>query len=543
MQIDAIWTNGRFWTGDAAHPEATTVAVHRGRIVGVDDVNGLTARQTFDLGGARVIPGLHDAHHHLSLTGHRLLMVDLRGMRSLEAIYDALKERADALPADAWVKASGYDQNLFGGEHPTAEGIDGAVSGRPCVVEHVSGHMIVASTRAFELAGFADRQFPDIEGGRVFRTDDGRAVGLLQERAMTPLRDASSQVTVEEALVAIELGSRQAVAYGLTSITEPGVMASGTMHRHWADLHTYQLAVETGQVLPRMTVMPFHTSLHPLDGLDDWLTLDLGIRSGFGDDRLRLGPVKILSDGSLIGRSAAVHQCYCGEPDNMGVLQMAPAELRDAFLAIHSAGWTIAAHAIGDRAIDQILDCVEEAQRREPRDVRHRIEHFAIASDQQVRRCAELGVIPVPQGVFISDFGDGIIEAIGAERSAETYRMRSLLDAGMVVPGSTDSPISDANPFVCMRDLVLRTTASGQDFARHERVTVDEAVRAYTYGSAYAVNREHELGRLREGFLADFVVLSDDIFSIDPARIGDLRADATIIGGQQVYGAPITTLD
>ncbi|WP_425469205.1 amidohydrolase [Pseudonocardia hierapolitana] len=251
--------------------------------------------------------------------------------------------------------------------------------------------------------------------------------------------------------------------------------------------------------------------------------------------RLRVGPVKIVSDGSLIGRSAAVHECYCGEPDNLGVLQLTPEELHAALVAYHMAGWTVATHAIGDRAIDHVLDAIAEAQRRHPREVRHRIEHFAIASDEQVRRCADLGVIPVPQGVFISDFGDGILEAIGPERSAGTYRMRSLLDAGMIVPGSTDSPVSDANPLVSIHDLVNRVTGGGQDFAPAERVSVAEALTAYTYGSAYAVSREADLGRITPGRLADFVALSEDILAIDPAGIRDLHVTATVIGGEVVF--------
>jgi predicted amidohydrolase YtcJ len=353
---------------------------------------------------------------------------------------------------------------------------------------------------------------------------------------MHPLRNAAAVVTDEEITHSLGLASTQALSYGLTSITEPGVVVDGSIGRGGIAMHHYLTAVAEGTIRPRMTVMPWHNALHPLpDGPDGWQTLDWGIRTGLGDDRLRIGPVKIVSDGSLIGRSAAVHECYCGEPDNLGVLQLTPEELHAALVAYHLAGWTVATHAIGDRAIDHVLDAIAEAQRRHPRAVRHRIEHFAIASDAQVRRCAELGVIPVPQGVFISDFGDGILEAIGPERAAGTYRMRSLLDAGMVVPGSTDSPVSDANPLVSIHDLVNRVTSGGQEFAPAERVSVAEALTAYTYGSAYAVGRQADLGRLSPGRLADFVALSDDILAIDPAGIRDLHVTATVIGGEIVF--------
>src|SRR5690606_8622595 len=293
------------------------------------------------------------------------------------------------------------------------------------------------------------------------------------------------KTTGEESVRALRLASEQALRYGLTSLTEPGVLVGGARGVNAPVLGTYQTAIETGALRPRMTVMrfhrvvpglqrnaegtrapypppiepwalrprmpgmPFHRVLHGLElNAEGMRTLDLGMRTGFGDDRLRLGPVKIISDGSLIGRTAAVHDCFCGERDNRGVMVVDPDELLELVPSFHRAGWTVAAHAIGDRAIDHALDAVAAARREHPRPVRHRIEHFAIATDEQVRRCAGLGVVPVPQGAFISEFGDGILSAIGERRARGACRMRSLLDAGMVVPGSTDSPVADANPFV-----------------------------------------------------------------------------------------------
>ncbi len=548
MRIDAIY-RGRFWTGDAAHPEATAVAVHFGRIVAVDDLDGLEARTEVDFGDARVLPGLHDAHHHLGLTGDRLASVDVRPgvVGTLAELYATLAARAAQLPPDAWVKASGYDQNAFGGEHPTAEALDRAAGGRPCLLEHVSGHMVVANTAAFAAAGYPDsRAYPDLPGGRVFRDGDGRPTGLLQETAMHPVRNAASQLGDAEIARNLRLASDQALSYGLTSITEPGVVVDGAIDRGGVAMHHYLSAVAEGVIRPRMTVMPFHSTLHaPEDGPAAWRTLDWGIRTGLGDDRLRIGPVKIVSDGSLIGRSAAVHECYCGEPGNLGVLQLSPEELRSALIGAHRAGWTVATHAIGDRAIDHVLDAIEEAQRLLPRRVRHRIEHFAIASDAQVRRCAALGVIPVPQGVFISDFGDGILEAIGPDRASGTYRMRSLLAAGMVVPGSTDSPVSDADPLVSIHDLVNRRTAFGRPFGPSERVSVEEALTAYTYGSAYAAGVEEDRGRIVPGQLADFAALTEDVLAVEPEGIREVRVAATVIGGEVVFeraGAALDTL-
>lgn len=538
MKIDSIW-HGRFWTGDPQRPEAKIVAVHNGRIIAIDEVDGLSAREEFSFGDARVIPGLHDAHHHTMGTGEQLANVDLRypAVRNLDDLYAALAKRAQSLPAGAWVRGSGYDQNRLGG-HPTAEGLDKVTGGRPAIIEHVSHHMIVANTAAFERVGATERRnYADIPGGRVVRDGEGRAEGLLQETAGEPIQFEAAKVTEAESLNALRLASQQSLEYGLTSLTEPGILVGGATGINSPILNIYQKAIAENVLRPRMTVMPFHQVLHELElNADGMKTLDLGIRTGFGDERLKFGPVKIVSDGSLIGRSAAVHECYCGENANRGLMVVEPEELLTIIPAYHRAGWTVATHAIGDRAIDHALDGIAAAVADSPRTVRHRIEHFAIATDKQVERAADLGVIPVPQGVFISEFGDGILSAIGAERSQGTYRMRSLLDAGIVVPGSTDSPVSDANPFASMHDLVNRKTSSGADFAPSEKVTIAEALRAYTYGSAYAVDRENEVGALQVGQLADFVSLSQDILSVDSPEISTITASATVIGGELLHG-------
>ncbi|WP_217132777.1 amidohydrolase [Leucobacter chinensis] len=540
MQYDILYTNGRFYTGDPSHPEATHIAVHQGRILALDEQITGTPKHTVDLQGARTLPGFHDAHYHLSLTGARLAALDVRpsSTPTLESFYEKLGEFAQDLPSDAWVMASGYDQNVLGA-HPTAEGIDAVVGGRPAAIEHVSAHMLVANTRAFELAGYPGRAgVPEIEGGHVARDVNGLARGLLQESAQQIIHAVTRPLGGEEILRNLTLAGEQAVAYGITSITEPGLAAPDAVGNAASDLHFYQTAIESGMTLPRLTVMPYFTVLHPVHGTreGDWFGLDMGIRTGFGNEWLSIGPVKILSDGSLIGRSAAMHHCYHGETSNRGFMVVSPEHLAETVLHAHRSGWSIATHAIGDSAIDEILNAIEDAQAAYPRpEVRHRIEHFAVTSDEQVQRAAKLGVIPVPQGTFISDFGDGIREALGAERAEQSYRFASLLAAGIEVPGSTDSPVSDGNPLRSIHDMVNRKTSSGQPFGLAERITVEQAVHAYTYGSAYAVGKEGQVGTLAPGMLADFVVLNDDIFTVDPEHIADLTVTRTVIGGDTVF--------
>ncbi|MHA6627775.1 amidohydrolase [Pseudonocardia sichuanensis] len=539
MRLDAIYEGGRFATMDPARPRAHRVGVLGGRIVGFDDeLDGVGAVRTVDLGGAFVVPGFNDAHHHLSMRGRRLRALDLRShvVTSLDALYAAVARAAKALPRDAWVHAGGYDQNKIGA-HPLAERLDEVTGGRPIWIEHVSGHMGVANTEAFARAGFPGRDgVPDVEGGHVVRGPDGRPAGLLQERAMPLVRGAFEPLPVAEIEANIAEASRVALSEGLTSATEPGIGTIDGLGNSPLDLHAFQRARESGALGVRMTLMPYVTALHAVAGEDGLRGLDLGLRSGFGDEWLRIGPVKILTDGSLIGRSAAMTCCYAGEDDNTGFMLFEPQEMAPLLVGAHRAGWQVAAHAIGDAAIDHVLDVYEQAQRDHPRpDTRHRIEHFAVADDRQVARAAALGVVAVPQGRFITELGDGMRTALGPERSEHCYRMRSLLDAGMVLPGSSDTPVVDGAPLLGIHDMVNRRTRSGQELAPGERVTVEQALRAYTHGSAYAVREEHRKGTLTAGALADFTVLSEDLLAVEPERIAEVEVRATVVGGELAY--------
>jgi hypothetical protein len=250
--------------------------------------------------------------------------------------------------------------------------------------------------------------------------------------------------------------------------------------------------------------------------------------------------MKIFTDGSLVGRTAAMTAPFDGEPgDNSGYLQADAGYLTGMIIAAHQAGWRVAAHAIGDRAIDLALDAFATAANRYPRtDPRHRIEHFAAARPDQVARAAQLGVIPVGQGRFASELGDGMLAAVGKQREAWLYRQRSLLDAGLVLPGSSDRPVAAGAPLLGIHDMVNRRTATGAPFNDAEAITPAEALRAYTWGSAYASRQEHLKGSITPGKLADFTVLSEDPTAVAADRIAGLEVAATFVDGVLRYSAP-----
>jgi predicted amidohydrolase YtcJ len=273
---------------------------------------------------------------------------------------------------------------------------------------------------------------------------------------------------------------------------------------------------------------------HPDDGLE--LGLDLGIRSGFGDDWLRVGAMKIFADGSLVGRTAAMSEDYAVAGAGRGYLQADEADLRATIIAAHRSGWQVATHAIGDRAVDVALDAYAVALAQFPRrDPRHRIEHFAVVQPRQVARAAELGVIGVPQGRFATELGDGMLAAVGPGRQDWLYRQRSLLEAGMILPGSSDRPVVAGAPLLGLADMVVRRTASGAPFNPGEAITAQQALRAYTYGSAYASRQEHVKGSITPGKLADLVVLSEDPTAVSPDRIPALEVLATLVNGQCLH--------
>jgi predicted amidohydrolase YtcJ len=527
ITADLLLTNARVITVDG--PDVTALAILGDRIVALDEV---PARETIDLAGATVVPGFHDAHNHMAWYGLTLAEADLR-VTTMEAVLTAVAAQAATTPAGGWVIGSGYDENKIG-RHPTRDDLDRIAPGREVWLKHVSGHMCVVSSAVLDRLGLAEHA-RDVPGGRVVTDAAGRPTGLLQEQAQNLAGALVLPYSLRELTGAIDRAGQRYLREGLTSVVEAGI-GGGWIGKSPVELAAYQNARDQGRLHVRAELMVAADALHPLAAhRDDDLTLglDLGLRTGFGDDWLRLGPVKVFTDGSLIGHTAAMCHDYADTPGNRGYLQGDAAALTATILAAHRGGWRVAAHAIGDAAIDLTLDAYAAAQAEHPRpDVRHRIEHFGVARADQVRRAAELGVVPVPQARFVPEIGDGMLAALGPDRVADAYRLRSLLDAGLALPGSSDRPVTDGAPLLGIQAMVTRTTGSGRDFGPSERIGAREALRAYTLGSAYASHQEHRTGSLTVGKLADLVVLSDDPAAVEPDRIADIAVLRTMIGGE-----------
>jgi predicted amidohydrolase YtcJ len=539
---DLLLVNANVLTMDPARPRASAIAVAGGRIIALDaDATRLPARTVTELRGATVTPGFHDAHNHMAWFGLALTEADLSpaAVTTLDELYAAVARHAAGTAPGEWVIGSGYDQNKLGGRHPDRDALDRAAPGRRVWVRHVSGHMCVVSSPVLADLGLADAP-REVPGGTVVADGAGRPTGLLQERAQELAGALLVPYPVTVIADAIDRAGARYLSEGITSATEAGI-GGGWIGHTPAELAAYQAARDAGRLRVRVTLMVASDVLHPLaahpdDGLD--LGLDLGIRTGFGDDWLRIGAMKLFTDGSLVGRTAAMSADYAGTPGNRGYLQAGADELTAAIIAAHRSGWQVAAHAIGDEAIDLVLEACDRAQQRYPRaDARHRIEHFAVSRPEQVTRAALLGLVPVPQGRFASELGDGMLAAVGPDRAGWLYRQRSLLDAGMILPGSSDRPVSNGAPLLGIQDMVTRRTASGAPFNPAEAITAAEALRAYTAGSAYASHAEHAKGTIAPGLLADLAVLDADPTAVPPDRIGAITVLATYVDGVCRYTA------
>lgn len=458
-------------------------------------------------------------------------------------VYAAVAEQAAGTPDEQWVLGWGYEEILLGG-HPDADALDRASGGRPVWLFQASHHGGSASRSALRRAGVDEgHEVPTIDGGHIAVDRDGRPTGVLAERAMALIYTRIRPFPYEDQVQAIGLACRAAAAKGLTSVTEPGIAGQSTGNAA-TDLAAFQTARDRDLLGIRVTVMPEISALHDLDSAApgcEGFGLDLGLRSGLGDDRLRIGGVKVFSDGAMTMRTAAMCCDYTDTPGQRGYLLDDADVLRRRILRAARAGWQVATHAIGDLAVETVLAAYEEARAVAPHNrLRHRIEHVGLASDDQIKRMVAADVIPVPQGRFLDELGHNYLRAVGEERGQLLYRQGGFVDAGLELPGSSDCPIADGSPLLGMHALVNREIPGGQVLNPAERLTPAQALRAYTYGSAYADHQEHRKGTLARGKLADFVALTDDLLQIAPDRIGGIGVTATVIGGRIRHG-DITT--
>ena len=530
MNADLVLLNGTIITVDERLPDVSGVAVLNGRIAfagSEEAARGAIGPETrvVDLEGRALLPGFNDNHNHPMSFGQALSEIDASPMAAptLAALQSAFREAANRSerPVD-WLVARGYDDTRLDiHRHPTRYELDEATGGRPAILVRTCGHLCVANSAALSLAG-VNGQTPDPVGGKIDRDDSGEPIGLLRETAQKLVRDLIPEPTVDQIKEHLRLAGRRFLSYGITSVGEAAISKS-------SQLAAYQELARDGELPIRtFTMMLIDDTLESMTAL--------GLKTGFGDDWLRIGPAKVFQDGSGGGRTAAMTVDYRNDPGNRGITIYDQPGLNERFTRANAAGFQMAAHAIGDLAITMILDAYETALTAHPRaDARPRIEHCGMCTPEHLARMRRLGVIAIPQPSFIYYLGDSYIENFTPEQLSLSYPGRSWFDHGIVAAGSSDVPVVSADPFVNLRSAVTRLTQDGQKMGPEQGVTIDEAIRMFTINGAYASFEERIKGSITPGKLADLVVLDRDPRTVAPEQLHTLRTEMTVIEGKVVF--------
>ncbi|CAN5670689.1 amidohydrolase [soil metagenome] len=524
-----IFVNGKVLTGDVEKSPATGVAIHNGKVaeVGTDrDVLAwkATGTQVIDLAGRTVAPGLNDAHCHPMMVGFSLMQVNAATPpnKTIADLATRIKERVRETPAGDWVTGRGYDQaRLEDQRHPDRHDLDPVSPDNPVIVVRACGHIAGVNSKALQLAGI-DRNTPDPEGGIIDRDEYGEPTGVLRESAQTMVRKVMPPPTLDQAKAALIAAGQDFLSKGVTSWAEAGV-------RDDTHMRAYVELANDGTLPVRSYLMMMIDET--LDNL-----ISLGITTGFGDEWLRIGPAKLFLDGSIGGRTARMSQPYEGETDNVGLWMQDPQEFKDKFKKAHMAGFQCCAHAIGDAAISLLLDSYEEALEAQPRpDHRHRIEHCSIVDMDIIQRIKQLGVIPIPGTSFLHAFNKAYIQNLGWERIRYAYGMNTFYEHGIVAAASTDAPVVGTSASIGLQTMMTRLSEEGEPMWPEESISLEEAVRAYTYNGADASCEENIKGRLAPGMLGDAVVFETDISAVNATEVGKVQADLTVTDGHIVY--------
>jgi predicted amidohydrolase YtcJ len=523
---DVILYNGNFWTVNPHQPRAQAVAISNNRFLAIgsnDEILPLAAgnAKKVDLGGKTVLPGFIDAHSHPAEAGlSHLRMVDC-DLRSIAEILRALRERAAKTPPGEWVLGFKYDDTKTSEGRPvTREELDAALPRHPVLVRHRGGHTAWVNSFALKLANLDDKT-PDPPGGKYDHDPQtGRLTGHVREHGADAFdKIIPSTFTRDDHREGVKLISKMMSRTGVTSVTDALGSPDG--------LRAYQDAREAGDLTLRVYCHIFHTYMDQM--------LAAGIKTGLGDEWVRVGAQKMICDGSISERTARLSQPYIGRPDDFGILVTNEEDLYQQARKAHAAGWQLGTHANGDVGIDTALRVYERLQKELPRkDARYRLEHCTVINDSLIQRMKALGAIPTPFSTYAYYHGEKMKE-YGAERVNHMFALRSFIDAGIRPTQASDYPPGPFEPMMALQSEVTRTDMKGNVWGPQQKITLEEAIRVGTINGAYASYEENLKGSIEPGKLADLVVLGRDMFKEDPSNIVNIPIERTMVGGKWVW--------
>jgi predicted amidohydrolase YtcJ len=530
VSADLVLTNAKIWTGNPRQLDAAALAVIGERIVAIGSVADVDrwrgpSTRVIDAAGRRVIPGFNDAHVHFVDGGAQLERVDLKDADSPAEFVRRIAERARTRPGE-WILGGDWDDQRWSPPVlPTRQLVDDATGGTPVFVARYDGHMALANSAALGRAGVTDKT-ADPPGGEIVRDAGGMPTGVLKDAAMNLVQAVVPKMTDEQRLRAIKNALKHADSLGVTSVQD--------MNPSYDDVAAYAQLASRGELTTRIYAAPMETGWYD--------QAKIGLRRGFGSPWLRLGAIKGYADGSLGSTTAYFFQPYADAPHTRGLLsdEMQPvADMRTRLMAADHAGLQLCIHAIGDAGISAILDIFTDIVKANgDRDRRFRIEHAQHIAPRDFDRFAALKVVASMQPYHAIDDGRWAERRIGPERIKTTYAFKTLLDKGVRLAFGTDWSVAPLNPLLGLYAATTRATLDGKNpngWVPEQKISIEQAVAAYTSGSAFAEFQDQEKGTLARGKLADFVVLSADVFAIPPVQLKDVQVLSTIIGGTVIH--------
>ncbi len=525
-------TNAAIYTVDKQHPKAEAVAVIGDRIVAVgssaeiDLWRGLDTK-VIDARGKLLLPGFNDAHLHFISGGAQLDQVNLTNATSPQEFAGRIAAQAKKTLKGEWILGGRWDETKWPNpELPTKEIVDPVTGNTPIFIERYDGHLSLANSAAMRLAGISAKT-SDVPGGVIVRDASGNPTGIFKDAAQELINKAIPPMSHERRMRAARRALEHAASLGVTSVQH--------MNPEFADVAVYSEIAEKGELTTRIYAVPMETDWHD--------QAKVGIRRSWGSTYLRLGAVKGYADGSLGSRTAYMFEPFADDPGNRGLLSdemHPPSAMRDRLMQADAAGLQVRIHAIGDRGISMTLDIFSDIEKEHGyHDQRFTIEHAQHMAEKDFERFAALHVIASMQPYHAIDDGRWAEKRLGHQRARYSYAWRSFLNHGVTLAFGTDWPVAPLNPMLGLYAAVTRATPDGKNpdgWIPEEKITLSEAVEAYTLGSAFAEFQENEKGSITPGKLADMVLLSENIFDLKPEAIGNVKVETTIVGGKIVYG-------
>lgn len=524
---DKIYINANIWTGDESNPHAKAIAIKGNKIIYVgNDYNNYNGTATFviDLKGKMMVPGFIDNHTHFLNGGYNLSGVQLRYAKNPANFIHILKEFCQTRPDDRWIQGGDWDHENWGGELPRKEWVDSVTGNHPLFVNRYDGHMAFANSKALQLAGIT-KETKSPAGGEIVKDKNGEPTGVLKDDAMGLMYKALPADSEEEMNDYFRAATQYSLANGVTQVHDMGSYGG------WIDLGIYKKAYNENRLPLR---------IYSFISLGRWNKLDsICKKDGRGDDMLRWGGLKGFVDGSLGSTTAWFYKPYLDAPNTSGLQITDTSLLRSWVLAADSCGLHVAVHAIGDRANDFILSVYEEAVKKNSgKDHRFRIEHAQHLTQQAISQFASLKVIPSMQPYHAIDDGKWAYKRLDDARLKGTYAFKSLLDAKAGLTFGSDWPVAPATPLEGIYAAVTRRTLDDKNpdgWYPEQKITIEQALKCYTANNAYAGFQENKLGILKKGMLADFVVLSENLFKIAPEKIKEVKVLMTVVDGKEVF--------